>query len=168
MRRAANSGEHRLPACSIRPAGRMPMFTPGQSGKTCFAASCRELQASGLCSPETVRHNDCYFVRHAKRNAIAPQKTIDPDIFFRCEHCNTSLVVNRAAAGMSLRCQDCGKLTAVPKPSEPGRGRSRAITGNPAAPDRKRIATNRSHQLYQSAQHSIASLAIASANAERA
>ena len=43
----------------------------------------------------------------------------DADIFFRCEHCSTSLVVNRATAGMSLRCQGCGKLTAVPKPSEP-------------------------------------------------
>jgi hypothetical protein len=43
----------------------------------------------------------------------------DSDIFFCCEHCNTSLVVNLAAAGMSLNCQRCGKLTAVPKPSKP-------------------------------------------------
>jgi hypothetical protein len=49
----------------------------------------------------------------------APKADADPDIFFRCQHCNTSLVVNRAAAGMSLSCQGCGKLTAVPKPSEP-------------------------------------------------
>jgi phage FluMu protein Com len=52
----------------------------------------------------------------------APKADADPDIFFRCEHCNTSLVVNRAAAGMSLRCQRCDKLTAVPKPSEPAAG----------------------------------------------
>jgi len=49
----------------------------------------------------------------------APKAASDPDIFFCCQHCNTSLVVNRAAAGMSLSCQGCGKLTAVPKPSAP-------------------------------------------------
>jgi hypothetical protein len=43
----------------------------------------------------------------------------DPDIFFRCEHCKMPLVVNRGAAGMNLNCQRCGKLTAVPKPSQP-------------------------------------------------
>jgi transcription elongation factor Elf1 len=42
---------------------------------------------------------------------------IDPDIFFNCEHCKESLVVNRSAAGMSLSCQRCGKLTHVPNPS---------------------------------------------------
>jgi len=52
----------------------------------------------------------------------APKADADPDIFFRCEHCNTSLVVDRAAAGMNLNCQRCGKLTAVPKPSEPAAG----------------------------------------------
>jgi len=48
---------------------------------------------------------------------VDTKTAVDPDIFFRCEHCKTSLVVNRAAAGMSLSCQRCGKLTAVPKPS---------------------------------------------------
>jgi len=43
----------------------------------------------------------------------------DHDIFFRCEHCNMWLVVNRAAARISVSCQRCGKLTAVPKPSAP-------------------------------------------------
>jgi ribosomal protein L37AE/L43A len=45
--------------------------------------------------------------------------TADPDIFFHCQHCKASLVVNRSAAGMSLTCQKCGKLTAVPTPEEP-------------------------------------------------
>ena len=52
----------------------------------------------------------------------APKAASDSDIFFCCQHCNTSLVVNRAAAGMSLSCHGCGKLTAVPKPSEPAAG----------------------------------------------
>jgi uncharacterized Zn finger protein (UPF0148 family) len=47
------------------------------------------------------------------------KRETDPDIFFRCEHCNMPLVVNRGAAGMKLSCQCCGKLTAVPKPKEP-------------------------------------------------
>ncbi len=43
----------------------------------------------------------------------------DRDIFFRCEHCNMSLVVNRAATGICVSCERCGKLTAVPKTSAP-------------------------------------------------
>ena len=52
--------------------------------------------------------------KHSLRKVAA-----DPDIFFHCDHCKASLVVNRSAAGMSLSCQRCGKLTAVPKPTEP-------------------------------------------------
>jgi ribosomal protein L37AE/L43A len=43
----------------------------------------------------------------------------DPDIFFHCEHCKASLVVNRSAAGMKLSCQKCGRLTLVPQSVEP-------------------------------------------------
>jgi len=43
----------------------------------------------------------------------------DRDIFYRCEHCHMLLVVNRAATGMSMSCQRCGKFTAVPKTSAP-------------------------------------------------
>jgi ribosomal protein L37AE/L43A len=46
----------------------------------------------------------------------------DPDIFFHCQHCKSALVVNRGAAGLSLTCQKCGKLTAVPTPEEPDAG----------------------------------------------
>jgi transcription elongation factor Elf1 len=45
--------------------------------------------------------------------------TADPDIFFHCQHCKAALVVNRSAAGMTLTCQKCGKLTPVPVPEEP-------------------------------------------------
>jgi len=43
----------------------------------------------------------------------------DPDLFFHCQHCKAALVVNKSAAGLSLTCQKCGKLTPVPKPEEP-------------------------------------------------
>jgi len=43
----------------------------------------------------------------------------DRDVFFRCEHCHMLLVINRAATGMNVSCQRCGKTTAVPKTSAP-------------------------------------------------
>ena len=36
------------------------------------------------------------------------------DITFTCAHCSSALVVDAAAAGMTLECQRCGKLTPVP------------------------------------------------------
>lgn len=36
------------------------------------------------------------------------------DIVFACTHCSTSFVVDAAAAGMTLDCQNCGKPTTVP------------------------------------------------------
>jgi hypothetical protein len=37
-----------------------------------------------------------------------------PDITFACMHCTTPLVVDGAAAGLTLPCQRCGKPTEVP------------------------------------------------------
>ena len=42
------------------------------------------------------------------------------DLFFRCENCGTALVVDVAAAGMTLKCQRCGAPTTVPLPSAAG------------------------------------------------
>jgi len=39
------------------------------------------------------------------------------DIVFACSNCSTSFVVDAAAAGMTLDCQNCGKPTTVPKMS---------------------------------------------------
>jgi transcription elongation factor Elf1 len=39
---------------------------------------------------------------------------LDRDILFRCAYCATSLVVDRAAAGLTLKCQRCGQATKVP------------------------------------------------------
>lgn len=37
------------------------------------------------------------------------------DIVFACSHCSTSFVVDAAAGGMTIDCQNCGKPTTVPK-----------------------------------------------------
>jgi hypothetical protein len=36
------------------------------------------------------------------------------DLFFECQHCRIPLVVDAAAAGMTLQCQSCGKPAVVP------------------------------------------------------
>jgi DNA-directed RNA polymerase subunit RPC12/RpoP len=36
------------------------------------------------------------------------------DLFFKCDRCGTSLVVDSAATGMMLPCQHCGSLVTVP------------------------------------------------------
>jgi len=36
------------------------------------------------------------------------------DIFFKCEHCGVSFVVDGTAAGMTLQCQQCGTPANVP------------------------------------------------------
>jgi transcription elongation factor Elf1 len=38
----------------------------------------------------------------------------EADIFFKCEHCGVSLVVDGTAAGLTLQCQQCGKPANVP------------------------------------------------------
>lgn len=42
------------------------------------------------------------------------------DLFFRCESCGTALVVDAAAAGMTLDCQHCGKAIIVPAAATKG------------------------------------------------
>src|SRR5687768_8261098 len=39
------------------------------------------------------------------------------DIVFSCAHCSTSFVVDAAAAGMTLTCENCRKPTTVPTPA---------------------------------------------------
>ncbi len=38
------------------------------------------------------------------------------DILFNCQHCASPLVVDEAAAGMTLSCQRCSNPTVVPAP----------------------------------------------------
>lgn len=39
------------------------------------------------------------------------------DIVFACTHCATQFVVDAAAAGATIECENCGKATNVPKQS---------------------------------------------------
>jgi len=48
-------------------------------------------------------------------NPVRPQvRSETGDVLFKCQHCASPLVVNAAAAGMTLNCQRCGKPTPVP------------------------------------------------------
>jgi hypothetical protein len=48
-------------------------------------------------------------------NPVRPQAGNEAgDVLFKCQHCASPLVVNAAAAGMTLNCQRCGKPTLVP------------------------------------------------------
>jgi hypothetical protein len=48
----------------------------------------------------------------------APADLTVGDIVFSCVHCSTPLIVNRAAAGLTLSCQRCGRPTTVPISTE--------------------------------------------------
>jgi transcription elongation factor Elf1 len=50
------------------------------------------------------------------------------DIYFDCHHCSAPLVVDAAAAGMTLNCQRCGKPTHVPSLVPP-------VASAPASPN---------------------------------
>ncbi|PYL49827.1 MAG: hypothetical protein DMF40_01330 [Verrucomicrobia bacterium] len=48
-------------------------------------------------------------------NPVRPQARNEAgDLLFKCQHCASPLVVNAAAAGMTLNCQRCGNPTLVP------------------------------------------------------
>jgi len=47
-------------------------------------------------------------------SGLTDLKNRKADIVFICEHCGVSLVVDGAAAGMSLQCRECGKPANVP------------------------------------------------------
>src|SRR5689334_16301675 len=51
-------------------------------------------------------------------NPVRPQAKSEPgDVVFKCQHCSSPLIVDAAAAGMTLNCQRCGKPTSVPTTS---------------------------------------------------
>jgi hypothetical protein len=56
----------------------------------------------------------------ASGTLISPSK----DITFACSHCSSPLVVDAAAAGMTLPCQRCGKPTLVPSTTAIGSTRA--------------------------------------------
>jgi phage FluMu protein Com len=71
---------------------------------------------SHLAHPfETMSRNSRYiicFTRNDMQITAAPQ-----DIAFACTHCNSPLVVDAAAAGLTLPCQRCKRPTLVPNVS---------------------------------------------------
>jgi len=54
------------------------------------------------------------------QNGAEPTVQGNSDLFFKCENCGTALVVDAAAAGMTLKCQRCGAPTTVPHAFAPG------------------------------------------------
>jgi transcription elongation factor Elf1 len=54
---------------------------------------------------------------HQANASTISTPTPSSDIVFACAHCATSFVVDAAAAGMTLDCQECGKPTTVPNPA---------------------------------------------------
>jgi transcription elongation factor Elf1 len=66
------------------------------------------------------------------------------DITFTCGHCASPLVVDAAAAGMTLPCQKCGKPTVVPK--IPERSADNAETHAHLADVQRRLKENESQR----------------------
>ena len=75
--------------------------------------------------------------------AVSPAR----DITFACSHCTSPLVVDAAAAGMTLPCQKCGKPTLVPAVPAIGapRGNS-AESNNKVAELRRQLKENESQR----------------------
>ena len=63
-------------------------------------------------------------MEHVAREEVSTEKP--SDVHFQCQHCSTPLVVDSAAAGLTLECQSCGKPTVVPpaapSPAPPASG----------------------------------------------
>src|SRR3954469_17896563 len=51
------------------------------------------------------------YISCLKRSSM---QTSSPDIVFACSYCSTPLVVDAAAAGLAVNCQNCGKPLRVP------------------------------------------------------
>jgi DNA-directed RNA polymerase subunit M/transcription elongation factor TFIIS len=50
--------------------------------------------------------------------AAATAEVSASDIVFDCNHCSVALVVDAAAAGLAVNCQNCHKPIRVPQPAE--------------------------------------------------
>jgi hypothetical protein len=70
------------------------------------------------------------------------------DITFACSHCTSPLVVDAAAAGMTLPCQKCGKPTQVPAiPTIAGPRGAAAEPNNRVAELRRQLKENESQRI---------------------
>ena len=68
------------------------------------------------------------------------------DITFACTHCTSPLVVDAAAAGMTLPCQKCGKPTLVPAVPATGSMSNNAETNDRIAELRRQLKENESQR----------------------
>jgi transcription elongation factor Elf1 len=66
------------------------------------------------------------------------------DIFFDCPHCSAPLVVDAAAAGMTLNCQRCAKSVCVPQPTRPAPAAT--LSDDALAELRRRLKENASQR----------------------
>jgi hypothetical protein len=62
------------------------------------------------------------------------------DITFACKHCTSPLVVDSAAAGMTLPCSKCGKPTEVPKVPTVGTPRSASVSSGSSGDPNSKVA----------------------------
>jgi len=74
----------------------------GLNGKACPN---RRRTGNGIISAQIIDTMD---------SACAPPVTPASDIVFNCNRCSGALIVDAAAAGMTLTCQRCGEPTEVP------------------------------------------------------
>jgi DNA-directed RNA polymerase subunit M/transcription elongation factor TFIIS len=63
------------------------------------------------------------------RTPPASAPTASRDIFFRCDHCSSRLVVDTAAAGLTLNCSNCGRPTQVPAATVPSEESTADLAG---------------------------------------
>lgn len=85
--------------------------------QTASVTTCHTSRKSARTNRDTVArfgHFNCYKdTRMENQGAVA----IATEITFHCGHCNSPLVTDSAAAGMTLDCRKCGKPVTVPQPA---------------------------------------------------
>ena len=87
----------------------------------------------------------CFSLNLVESSALAAVVSPSKDITFACIHCSSPLVVDAAAAGMTLPCQRCGKPTLVPAIPAIGR-RGSAEPNDRVAELRRQLKENESQR----------------------
>jgi DNA-directed RNA polymerase subunit M/transcription elongation factor TFIIS len=90
-------------------------------------------------------YNDCSRYGMMRKAVASETGRTSNDIFFDCPHCSAPLVVNAAAAGITLSCQRCGEPVKVPTESLPS-GAATANNQNLLAELERRLKENASQR----------------------
>src|SRR5437016_1890023 len=89
----------------------------------------------------------CFSLNLVESSALAAVSSPVKDITFACSHCSSPLVVDAAAAGMTLPCQKCGKPIQVPAiPTIAGPRGAAAEPNNRVAELRRQLKENDSQR----------------------